>query len=65
MLTGASATIVVRIYGPDLDALRAKAQEVRARWRTCPGVADLKVEAQVLVPQIEVRFDPSAPPRSA
>ena len=29
VLTGASATIVVRIYGPDLDALRAQAQAVR------------------------------------
>ena len=28
------------------------------------GVTDLKVEPQVLVPQIEVRFDPDAPPRS-
>ena len=28
VLTGASATIVVRIYGPDLAVLREKAQEV-------------------------------------
>ena len=28
VLTGAGATIVVRIFGPDIDVLRAKAQEV-------------------------------------
>jgi CzcA family heavy metal efflux pump len=58
VLTGASATIVVRIYGPELDVLRAKAQEVEAAMRDVPGVADLKVEPQVLVPQVDVRLRP-------
>jgi Cu/Ag efflux pump CusA len=58
VLTGASATIVVRVYGPDLDGLRAHAAAVRAAVATVPGVADLTVQAQVLVPKVEVRFDP-------
>ncbi|HVH28556.1 MAG TPA: efflux RND transporter permease subunit, partial [Vicinamibacterales bacterium] len=58
VLTGASATIVVRVYGPDLDALRTQAAAVRSAVATVQGVADLTVQAQVLVPKVEVRFDP-------
>ena len=49
VLTGASASIVVRLYGPDLDELRAKAKEVEAAMAGVPGVINLKVESQVLV----------------
>ncbi len=55
VLTGASASVVVRLYGPDLDVLRAKAQEISAVMQKVDGVTDLKVQAQVLVPQIEVK----------
>ncbi|MBY0306580.1 MAG: efflux RND transporter permease subunit [Sphingomonas sp.] len=54
VLTGAGATIVVRIFGPDQVELRAAAERVRARVAGIPGVADLKVEQQVLVPQLQV-----------
>jgi CzcA family heavy metal efflux pump len=60
VLTGAGATIVVRIYGADLDVLREKAVEVREAIAGIEGVADLKIEPQVLVPQIDVRLDPEA-----
>ncbi len=60
VLTGASASIVVRIYGPDLDVLRTKAKEVGSAIEGIEGVRNLKVEPQVLVPQIEVRFRPEA-----
>ena len=58
VLTGASATIVVRVYGPELEPLRAQAQAVRRALANVGGVADLTVQAQVVVPKIEVRFDP-------
>ena len=54
VLTGAGATVVVRIFGPDQGELRAAAERVRAKVADIPGVADLKVEQQVLVPQIQV-----------
>ena len=60
MLTGASATIVVRIFGPDLTELRRKAQEVGKALSAVDGVADLKVQQQTLVPQVEVRLRPEA-----
>jgi len=55
VLTGASASVVVRLYGPDLDVLRSKAQEVADSMRAINGIADLTVQPQVLVPQIEVK----------
>lgn len=56
VLTGASASIVVRIFGADLPALRAQAQVVAQAVSGIDGVADLKVEPQVLVPQVTVRL---------
>jgi len=58
VLSGASASIVVRIKGPDLEKLRAKAHDVEKVIAEIPGVTNLKVEQQVLIPQIEVRFRP-------
>jgi Cu/Ag efflux pump CusA len=60
VLTGESATIVVRISGPDLVVLREKASEVRETLAGLPGVTDLQIQPQVLVPQIDVRFRPEA-----
>jgi len=58
VLTGASATIVVRVYGPELEQLQAQAQTVRTAIADVKGIADLTVQAQVVVPKVEVRFDP-------
>ncbi len=63
VLTGAGATIVVRVYGSDLAILRAKAQEVYGVMKDVPGVHTPKVEPQVLVPQIQVRLRPEAAAR--
>jgi CzcA family heavy metal efflux pump len=60
VLTGQSATIVVRIFGPDLGILRAKAAEVAAAFKDVPGVITLKVEQQALVPQVIVTPRPEA-----
>jgi Cu/Ag efflux pump CusA len=60
VLTGASATVVVRIFGPDMAELRSKADEVRQAIAGVAGVADLHVEQQVLVPQVRVRLRPEA-----
>jgi len=60
VLTGASASIVVRIYGDDTDKLRQHANRVRDSIADVEGVSDLKVEQQVLVPQLDVRLRPAA-----
>jgi CzcA family heavy metal efflux pump len=58
VLTGASATLVVRVSGPELGALRSQAESIAKSMRGIQGVADLTVQAQVIVPQVEVRFRP-------
>lgn len=55
VLTGAGASIVVRIYGPEVEGLRSTAQTVRAALAEVPGVTELKVEQQTLIPQIQIQ----------
>jgi CzcA family heavy metal efflux pump len=63
VLSGTGASIVLRVYGPELDGLRARALEVHDAIAQgqgegkVPGISDLKIEAQVLVPQLELTFD--------
>ena len=54
VLTGAGEAIVVRIFGPDLDVLRAKAEEVRAALADVPDLVNLHKELIVEVPHIQV-----------
>ena len=54
---------VVRIYGPSLDVLRAKAAEVGKVVGEIPGIVDFKVEPQVLVPQVAIRIRPEVAQR--
>src|SRR5262249_366199 len=63
VLTGASSSIVGRIYGANLATLRGKAKEVEAAIAKVDGVTNLKVESQDLVPQVEVRLRPDAAER--
>jgi heavy-metal exporter, HME family len=51
------AQIVVKIFGNDLDTLRASAERLRVRVQMVPGLADLGVEKQVLIPQLKVTPD--------
>jgi len=57
MMSGVRAQIAIKLFGPDLATLRAKAEEIRQAMSEVPGVVDLSVEKQVLVPQVHVRFD--------
>lgn len=57
MLSGVRAQIAVKVFGNDLNVLREKAEEIRATMAQLPGVVDLSVEKQVLIPQLHVRID--------
>ena len=56
-ISGSGSAIVIRIFGPDLDALRQKADEVTAKVSKVKGVTDLTPELQTDVPNIEVKVD--------
>jgi CzcA family heavy metal efflux pump len=60
VLTGASATIVVRIFGPNLSQLGTTAADVARVLAEVDGVADLTVQQLTMVPQVEVRMRPEA-----
>lgn len=57
MLSGVSAKIAVKIFGPDLDVLREKGAEVRDLAKAIPGLIDVNLEAQVSIPQIKVEVN--------
>ena len=57
LLSGVRAQIVVKIYGDDTDTLRGLAEQMRTGLSGVPGLVDLTVEKQVLIPQIAVRLD--------
>jgi len=56
LLSGVNAQVAVKIFGDDLATLRAKAEEVRMAMAMVPGVTDLFVEKQVLIPQIRIQI---------
>jgi len=57
LLSGVRAQIAIKIFGDDTDTLRGLAEQMRAQLEAVPGLVDLTVEKQVLIPQITVRLD--------
>ncbi|WP_045836608.1 efflux RND transporter permease subunit [Hyphomicrobium sp. 99] len=59
MLSGVRAEIALKIYGDDTETLRALAEALRSKLTGVKGLVDLQLEKQVLIPQLEVKVDPS------
>ena len=59
LLSGVRAQIALKIFGDDIDTLRGLAEQMRQGLAGVPGLVDLTVEKQVLIPQITVRLDQS------
>jgi CzcA family heavy metal efflux pump len=55
--------IVVRVYGYDLETLRAKAQEVQQALVGVAGVVDARADLQAEEPQVEIEVDLAAAER--
>ncbi len=55
LLSGVSAQVALKLFGPDLDMLRQKAREIEAVMSGIDGVADLQVEQQVQVEQLQIK----------
>jgi Cu/Ag efflux pump CusA len=60
MLSGTRANIAVKIFGPDLYQLRQVGARVRDVMQTVPGVADLQLEQQMDVPQLQIHANRQA-----
>jgi len=63
VLAGAPDDIVIRIYGQDLDVLKAKADEIKDAIADVEGISDLHVDLQEKIPQIEVTTNMEAAQR--
>ena len=57
LISGVKSDVSVKIYGDDLDVLRAKADEAAALIRPLAGVGDIKVEQIIGLPQLRVTYD--------
>ncbi len=54
MLSGTTANIAVKIFGPELFRLRALAEDVKAEMSGVQGIADLSVEQQADIAQMRI-----------
>jgi Cu/Ag efflux pump CusA len=55
--TGVTDPVVVRVFGDDLQVLRAKAEEVRQAIAGVPGIVSPRVSTQVMQPTVEIEVD--------
>ncbi len=60
LLSGVRAQVAVKLYGPDLVVLRAKAAEIQRAMAGVPGVVDLQTESQVELSQVRIVPDRAA-----
>ena len=57
LLSGTRAQIAIKLFGGDLGTLRDKAEEIRGVVSEVPGVVDLFVEQQVLIPETHIEIE--------
>ncbi|MDF2376680.1 MAG: efflux RND transporter permease subunit [Verrucomicrobiales bacterium] len=57
MLSGVSAKVAVKVYGPDLDELRRLGTEIAEVARKIPGLEEARIEQQAPIPQLRIEVD--------
>ncbi len=57
MLSGVSAPVAVKIFGPDLAELRKIGTEIQTVCKTIPGFEDAKLDVQSSIPQLRIEAD--------
>lgn len=57
MLSGVSAPVAVKIFGPDIDTLRRIGQQIQDIAKTIPGLEDCRMDQQAFIPQLRVEAD--------
>jgi CzcA family heavy metal efflux pump len=54
MLSGVSAPVAIKVFGPDLDKLRQIGTEIQAVAKKIPGFEDTKLDQQSSIPQLRI-----------
>ncbi len=57
MLSGVSAPVAVKIFGPELGELRRLGEQVQAIARAIPGFEKARLDAQADIPQLRIEAD--------
>jgi CzcA family heavy metal efflux pump len=57
MLSGVSAPVAVKVFGPDLDKLRQIGIEIQAVAKGIPGFQDCKLDQTSSIPQLRIEAD--------
>ena len=57
MLSGVSAPVAVKVFGPDLDKLRQIGVQIQAVAKSIPGFEDVKLDQQSVIPQLRIEVN--------
>lgn len=57
MLSGVSAKVAIKVYGPDLSEIRKIGTEIQQIAQGIPGLEDARVEQQAPIPQLRIEVD--------
>ncbi len=55
MVSGSEANIAIKLFGTDLNKMFSIANKIKANIQDIEGIADLNVEQQVEIPQIQIK----------
>ena len=57
MMSGVSAPVAIKVFGPDLDTLRDIGTQIQTLAKAIPGFEDAKLDQQSLIPQLRIEPD--------
>lgn len=57
MLSGVSAKVAIKVFGPDLNELRSIGEEIQKVAQGIPGLEMAKLEQQAPIPQLRIEID--------
>jgi CzcA family heavy metal efflux pump len=57
MLSGVSAPVAIKVFGPDVAELRRIAENIRLLARTVPGLERARLDSQADIPQLRIEVD--------
>ena len=56
-LSSSVCKVAIKLYGDDLDVLRAKVKETKEIVAAVPGVTDFMPEPHITIPQLRIEAD--------